>query len=59
MASSESKVAALFTDGVSSSEEGELAVDETQSMVSLVPMFVLYPECLRLREKARSVSKNL
>ena len=37
MASSESRVAALFTEGVSSSAEGELAIDETKSTVSLVP----------------------
>ena len=36
MASSESRLAALFTEGVSSSAEGELAIDETTSTVSLV-----------------------
>ena len=33
----EGKVAALFTEGVSSSAEGELATDETASTVSLTP----------------------
>ena len=37
MASSESRLAALVTEGVSSSAEGELAIDETVSTVSLVP----------------------
>ena len=37
MASSENRLAALFTEGVSSSAEGELAIDETTSTVSLVP----------------------
>ena len=37
MASSESRLAVLFTEGVSSSAEGELAIDETTSSVSLVP----------------------
>ena len=36
MASSENRLAALFTEGVSSSAEGELAIDETTSTVSLV-----------------------
>ena len=35
MASSESRLAALVTEGVSSSAEGELAIDETTSTVSL------------------------
>ena len=37
MASSEGRVAALFTEGVSSSAEGDLAIDETTSTVSLAP----------------------
>ena len=37
MASSEGRFAALFTEGVSSSAEGELAIDETTSTVSLAP----------------------
>ena len=37
MASSEGRVATLFTEGVSSSAEGELAIDETASTVSLAP----------------------
>ena len=43
MASSESRLAALFTEGVSSSEEGELAIDETTSTVSLVPNVRVVP----------------
>ena len=35
MASSEGRVAALFTQGLSNSAEGELAIDETRSTVSL------------------------
>ena len=35
MANSEGRVAALFTEGVSSSAEGEMAIDETTSTVSL------------------------
>ena len=35
MASSEGRVAALFTEGVSSSADGELAIDQTASTVSL------------------------
>ena len=37
MASSDGRFAALFTEGVSSSAEGELAIDETTSTVSLAP----------------------
>ena len=37
MASSEGSVAALFTEGVSNSAEGELVIDETASTVSLAP----------------------
>ena len=43
MASSESRLAALFTEGVSSSAEGELAIDETTSSVSLVPNVRVVP----------------
>ena len=43
MASSESRVAAFFTEGVSSSAEGELAIDETTSTVSLVPNVQVVP----------------
>ena len=43
MASSESRLAALFTEGVSSSAEGELAIDETTSTVSLVPNVCVVP----------------
>ena len=43
MASSESRLAALFTEGVSSSVEGELAIDETTSTVSLVPNVCVVP----------------
>ena len=43
MASSEGKVAALFTQGVSSAAEGELAIDETAPMVSLAPNVCVLP----------------
>ena len=43
MANSESRLAALFTEGVSSSAEGELAIDETTSTVSLVPNVCVVP----------------
>ena len=43
MASSESRVAALLTEGVSSSAERELAIDETASTVSLAPNFCVVP----------------
>ena len=42
-ASSEGRVAALFTEGVSSSAEGELAIDETASSVSLAPNTCVVP----------------
>ena len=38
------KVAALFTDGVSSSGEGELAIEETASTVSIAPNVCVVPE---------------
>ena len=38
MASSEGRVAALFTEGVSSSAEGELAIGEATSTASLAPI---------------------
>ena len=40
---SEGRVAALFTEGVSSSAEGELAIDETTSTVSLAPNVHVVP----------------
>ena len=43
MASSRNRLAALFTEGVSSSAEGELAIDETTSTVSLVPNVCVMP----------------
>ena len=60
MASScgECKVANLFTEGVSSSAERELAIVETASTVSLAPNICVVPECLRLWKKARSASKS-
>ena len=42
MASSEGRFAALFTEGVSSSVEGELAIDETTT-VSLAPNVCVVP----------------
>ena len=52
MASScgEGKVAALFTEGVSSSAEEEMAIDETASMVTLAQMLVLCTKCLTVRK---------
>ena len=43
MASSEGKVAVLFTEGVSSSAEGELAIDEIASTVCLDPNVCVLP----------------
>ena len=43
MVISEGRVAALFTEGVSSSAEGELAIDETASTVSLAPNVCVVP----------------
>ena len=43
MARSEGRVAALFTEGVFSSAEGELAIDETTSKVSLAPNVCVVP----------------
>ena len=45
MASScgEGKVSALFTEGVSNSAEGEVAIDETASTVSLAPNVCVVP----------------
>ena len=43
MTSSVGRVAALFTEGVSSSAEGELAIDETASKVSLAPNVCVVP----------------
>ena len=43
MANSEGRVAILFTEGVSSSAEGELAIDETTSTVSLAPNVHVVP----------------
>ena len=37
-------MAALFTEGVSSSAEGELAIDESTSTVSLAPNVCVVPE---------------
>ena len=42
-ASSEGRVAPLFTEGVSISAEGELAIDETTSTGSLVPNVCVVP----------------
>ena len=43
MASSEGRVAILVNEGVSSSTEGELDIDETTSMVSLAPNVRVVP----------------
>ena len=50
----EGEVAALLAEGMSSCAEGELAIDETASTVSISQKLVLYPECLRLCKNARS-----
>ena len=43
MASSDGRVAAFFTEGLSSSAEGELTIDETASTVSLAPNVCVVP----------------
>ena len=43
MANSDGRVATLFTEGVSGSAEGELAIDETTSTVSLAPNVHVVP----------------
>ena len=43
MPSSEGRFAALFTEGLSSSAEGELAIHETTSTVSLAPNVCVVP----------------
>ena len=43
MAISEGRVAALLTEGVSGSAEGELAIDETASTMSLAPNTCVVP----------------
>ena len=59
MASSESRLAALFTEGVSSSAEGELAIDETTSTVSLVPNVRVVPgESAVVEEDAECVEES-
>ena len=59
MANSEGRFAVLFTEGVSSSAEGELAIDETTSTVSLAPNVCVVPGVLRLWKKTRSVFEKL
>ena len=51
MASSEGRVAAVFTGGVSSSAEGELAIDETASTVSLASNVCVVPGVSRAVEE--------
>ena len=43
IASSEGRVASLVTEGMSSSAEGELAIDDTASTVSLAPNACVVP----------------
>ena len=43
MVISKNRFTALFTEGVSSSAEGELAIDETTSTVSVVPNVCVVP----------------
>ena len=52
MACSEGRLAALFTEGVSSSAEGELAIDETTSTVSLAPNVCVAPGVSAAREES-------
>ena len=60
MASFEGKVAALFAESVSSSAEGELAIDETASTVSLAPNVYVVPEmCVDVREGEECVQDFL
>ena len=52
----EGKVAALFTEAVSNSPKGELAINETASTVSLVPNFCVVPDlCVAVREGGECV----
>ena len=59
MASScdEGKLAALFTEAVSNYAEGELAIDETASTVSLARNNCVVPIFQLLCKKERSVSE--
>ena len=52
-------MAALFTESVSSSAEGELAIDETTSSVSLVPNVRVVPgECAVVEENEECVEES-
>ena len=53
MASSGRRISALFTEGVSSSAEGELAIDETTSTVSLAPNVCVAPGVSAAVEESR------
>ena len=61
MASScdEVKVAALLTEGVSSSAEVELAIDETTSTVSLAPTVCVVLGVSATVQEGKSASKGL
>ena len=51
MASSEGRVAAFSTEGVSSSAEVDLAIDETTSTVSLAPNVCVVPGVSSVKEE--------
>ena len=59
MASSKNRLAAPFTEGLSSSVEGELAIDETTSTVSLVPNVCVVPgESAAVEENEECVGES-
>ena len=54
------EAAVLFTEGVSSSAEGELAIDEAASRVSLAPNVCVAPEIsVAVREREECVQEFL
>ena len=57
-ASSEVRVAALFTEGVSSSAEGELAIYETASTVSLAPNVSVVPGVSAVVEESEECAEE-
>ena len=59
MASSEGRVAILFIEGVSSSAEVELAIDETASTVSLAPNVCVVPGLSAAVEESEKCAENL
>ena len=59
MASSGGRWAALFTEGVSSSAEGELALDETTSTVSLAPNVCFVPGVSAVAEEGEECAGEI